>query len=169
MKWQWFISPTFLWWKLFFEIYPKLKKSPPESHFDPTMTPSPYMTNFWFLAIFGDFWPFLAIFGIFGIAIFSIFLNFYFHVENRILLETARRDRAENDEIRHFGGIWGSKNWVTRKNIDFVDLGGPRKNFQKVFWTSDSARTRRVMSKNMYFYPPRWHMTPPLTPGISPP
>ena len=160
MKWQRLICRTFLGRKRLFEIYPKLKKSPPESHFDPLMMPGERMLLFW---LFGTFWPFLGFFGHFwsflaflALPFSRYFLIFIFMLWTAYFSETTLRDHAENDEIRHFWSIWGSKIGVTKKNIDFVDPGGPRKKFQKNSSTSDSDRTRRVTSKNMCFYLRRW-------------
>ena len=61
-------------WKLFFETYPKLKKSPPESHFDPSMT---FTTHIFHHGKFSTFWLFLVIFGHFRSFLAFLALPFF--------------------------------------------------------------------------------------------
>ncbi len=101
----------------------------------------------------------------------SYFLIFYFHVVNLILFGNnsprSRRKRWNPPLLRHLGvKSWGHEDF---QKFRFCAPWGSAKIFQKVFSTSDSQRTFRVTPKSYTFCPLRWHMTPPLTPGIYPP
>ena len=143
----------------------------------------PAASSVWENRDFWRFWRFLVILEHFWVKRVKnekiMLLNFYFHVVNHILFgNTAPRSRRkwQNQALLvHFWGhpplVHGSpiESQTAKSGVHWWTLGVHEKIFKKIFSTSDSCRTRRVRSKSYTFYPQRWRMAPPLTPGMDPP